>query len=205
MQLVDTMMIVGCDEVGRGCLFGDVVSAAVILPEAEDFPDNTWMQIKDSKKLTAKKRAMLCEYIQRHAIAWGIGKASAQEIDESNILQATMAAMHRAIDDLCSRYDGPITKLMIDGNYFKKYKNIPHETVIQGDAKVVAIAAASIVAKHTRDMDVLNLLANNPTWECYGLRTNMGYGTKAHCEALAQYGPTMEHRRSFAKVLSKNE
>lgn len=194
------MNIVGVDEVGRGCLYGDVVAAAVILPPTSAFPDDIWKGITDSKKLTAKKRASLTLYIQKHAIAWSIGRASPKEIDELNILQATMLAMHRALDGI----QVPVDKILVDGTYFKPYKNVPSECVVGGDAKVMAIGAASILAKHTRDTEILTELKQNPDLQKYGLATNMGYGTKVHCEALQRYGPTCNHRMTFGKVV-KNE
>ena len=187
---------IGLDEVGRGCLFGDVVAAAVILPHT--FPDDTWQQIKDSKKLSKKKREELAMYIRQHAIAFAIGSASPEEIDHMNILQATMCAMHRACDTLWEKYPLPENgKLMVDGNYFKRYARVPHELVKGGDNKVLSIAAASILAKTYRDQQIANLLQDHPEYDVYGLATNMGYGTKAHMSAISTHGLTPYHRRSF--------
>lgn len=186
---------VGVDEVGRGCLFGDVVAAAVILPTT--FPDDTWQQIKDSKKLSKKKREELEVYIQKHAIAFAIGSASSEEIDQMNILQATMCAMHRACDALWEKHPFSGGKLMVDGNYFKPYAQVSHELVKGGDNKVLSIAAASILAKTFRDRQIANILQDNPEYNVYGLATNMGYGTKAHMAAISKHGLTPYHRRSF--------
>lgn len=188
-----TVIEVGLDEVGRGCLFGDVVAAAVILPST--FPDDTWQQIKDSKKLSKKKREDLSGYIKQHAVAYAIGSATAAEIDQMNILQATMCAMHRACDLLWEQR--PFDKLVVDGNYFKPYSRAPHELVKGGDNKVVSIAAASILAKTYRDQQIADILREHPEYSVYGLGTNMGYGTKAHCSAIASHGITQYHRRSF--------
>lgn len=194
LQLPSTTCIeAGVDEVGRGCLFGDVVAAAVILPQT--FPDDTWEQIKDSKKLSKKKREELATYIKSHAIAYAIGKATPEEIDSMNILQATMCAMHRACDALSEKRE--FNKLMVDGNYFKSYANVPHELVKGGDNKILSIAAASILAKTYRDHQIEEIVRQNPEYKVYGLHTNMGYGTKTHCEAIATHGITRYHRKSF--------
>lgn len=187
------MVEVGVDEVGRGCLFGDVVAAAVILPC--QFPDDTWKNIKDSKKLSKKKREELARYIKQHALAYAIGSATPQEIDRMNILQATMCAMHRACDAVWEQMT--FDKLMVDGNYFKAYPNAKHELVKGGDNKVLSIAAASILAKTYRDQQIANILLENPQYKVYGLQTNMGYGTKTHCEAISKHGLTPLHRQSF--------
>lgn len=184
---------IGIDEVGRGCIFGDVVAAAVILPSS--FPDDTWKQIKDSKKLSKKKREELATYIKRHARAYAIGVATAQEIDQINILQATMTAMHRAMEQV--ELILPFDKILVDGNYFKPYKHVPHEMVKGGDNKVLSIAAASILAKTFRDNWIIERLDEDPTLEAYGLRTNMGYGTAKHMDAIVQHGLTSYHRTTF--------
>lgn len=185
----------GVDEVGRGCLFGDVVTAAVILPR--DFPDDKWMEIKDSKKLSKKKREELALYIKTHAIAYAIGSATPKEIDDMNILQATMCAMHRACDALWEQH--PFQKLVVDGNYFKAYprEGCTHELVKGGDNKILSIAAASILAKTYRDQQIADILREHPEYDKYGLATNMGYGTKKHCDAIALHGITPFHRKSF--------
>ena len=191
---------IGVDEVGRGTLFGNVVTAAVILPL--EFPDDTYKQIKDSKKLSFKKREMLSEYIKKHAIAYGIGIASPEEIDDINILQATMRAMNRALNEAYRKKE--FNKIIIDGNYFKGYAPpgydkdiIEYECIIQGDTKFLNIAAASIIAKNYHDNEILELLKQNPDLNKYGLKTNMGYATKVHREAIKEYGLTEFHRKSF--------
>jgi ribonuclease HII len=186
---------VGVDEAGRGCLWGDVVAAAVILPVVHE----PWMsKLNDSKKLSAKARAALASEIKAHAVAWGVGRASAEEIDNINILQAAMLAMHRAIDAL-----GDIEKLriMVDGTHFKRYHTIPHQCVIGGDAKVMSIAAASILAKETRDADVLEACESEPDLKLkYGMDKHKGYGTLVHREALKEHGIHVQHRKTYAPV-----
>ena len=191
---------IGVDEVGRGTLFGNVVSAAVILPL--EFPDDTYKQIKDSKKLSFKKREMLSEYIKKHAITYGIGIASPEEIDNINILHATMRAMNRALNEAYKKKE--FNKIIIDGNYFKGYSPpgydkdiIEHECIIQGDTKFLNIAAASIIAKNYHDNEILELLKKNPELNKYGLKTNMGYATKVHRNAIKEFGLTELHRKSF--------
>lgn len=195
-------MIVGVDECGRGCLFGKVVAAAVILPTT--WPDDTYKEIRDSKKISKKKREQLSEYIKQHALAYGIGEASVEEIDRINILQATMKAMHRALDQVYHKV--PFTHIHVDGTYFTPYLPpgdddqtiVQHTTIVEGDDKDRAIGAASIIAKVARDQWVQDIVAQNPvTYEVYGLRTNMGYGTAAHIEAIRQHGTTPYHRTSF--------
>lgn len=185
---------VGVDEAGRGCLWGSVVAAAVILPSDHE----PWMdKLNDSKKLSAKARAKLAEEIKTHAV-WGIGEASAAEIDNTNILQATMTAMHRAIDALG---DVPINELLIDGNHFKRYKDIVYRCVIGGDAKKMSIAAASILAKETRDAYVLSQCKAEPVLkEKYGMDKHKGYGTVFHREALKMHGVHPLHRMTYAPV-----
>lgn len=198
------MITAGVDEVGRGCLYGPVVAAAVVMPSTDTLSDETWKQIKDSKKLTAKKRKELSTYIKNVATTWGIGVASVEEIDEVNILQATMRAMHRALNEAYNKT--PFEKVNVDGTYFTPFtpSNLPkpllHTCIVGGDASDISIAAASIVAKEYRDNLVQELLQQNPDHMVYGLKTNMGYGTKAHIQALYSHGPTAYHRRSFAPV-----
>lgn len=191
---------IGVDEVGRGTLLGNVVTAAVILPLK--FPDDIYKQIKDSKKLSFKKRAILAEYIKKHAITYGIGIASPEEIDDINILQANMRAMNRALNEAYNKKE--FTKIIIDGNYFKGYAPpgydkdlLEHECIIQGDTKFLNIAAASIVAKNYHDNEILELLKENPHLEKYGIKTNMGYATEVHRNAIKIHGLTEYHRKSF--------
>lgn len=188
----------GVDEVGRGCLFGDVVAAAVILPiPLPDAQNPLWSQIRDSKKLSKKKIAMVAQFIKEHAAAWAIGRASVPEIDQHNILQASFMAMHRALDGL----EGiEIASILVDGNRFKNYKDVTHTCIPGADATHLHVACASILAKDTRDREIIQMVEENPAWSAYELQKNVGYGTKAHMEALRKVGPTPLHRTSFAPV-----
>lgn len=179
-------VICGVDEAGRGPLAGPVCAAAVILPEHLEIPGLT-----DSKKLTDKKRRALFPVIQEQAIAFGIGFASEQEIDEVNILQATFLAMRRAMEQLKVRPD----LALIDGNRETDF-GLPVRTVIKGDSLSLNIAAASVLAKVSRD-DVMLRLAE--TYPAYGFDIHKGYGTRAHYEALEKFGPCPIHRKSFLK------
>lgn len=175
----------GCDEAGRGCLCGPVACAAVILP-----PDFKCEDLDDSKKLSEKKRYSLRDIIQREALAWEVVMVGPQEIDEINILNASITGMHRALEKLSLKPQ----HILVDGNRFKPFQDIPHTTVVKGDAKYMAIAAASILAKTYRDDLMLNLAKEYPG---YGWEVNKGYPTKAHKEAIARLGLTPHHRRSF--------
>lgn len=194
---LDDEIEVGIDEAGRGCLSGRVYVGAVILPK--EFPDTKFLEIKDSKKLTKKKRSELRDYIQSIALDYAVEYAEASEIDECNILQATINAMHRVIGKLNITPEN----ILVDGTYFKTYKDqfniiIPHMLVKGGDNKYRNIAAASILAKVYHDEYVEKLLDDNPDYEKYGWRTNMCYGTKEHLEAIKKHGTTKEHRKSFS-------
>ena len=175
----------GCDEAGRGCLAGSVYAAAVILP-----PDYQNELLNDSKQLTEKRRYELREMIERDAIAWAVGIVTPEEIDKINILNASILAMHRALDQLQVRPEAVI----VDGNRFKKYQDLPHTTIVKGDGKYLSIAAASILAKTYRD-DYMNQLAEE--YPQYDWRSNKGYPTKKHREAIRQYGTTPYHRMSY--------
>lgn len=175
----------GCDEVGRGCLAGSVYAAAVILPK-----DYINEGLNDSKKLTPTKRYRLREEIERDAIAWAIGIVTPEEIDRINILNASILAMHRALDALTIR---PQT-LIIDGNRFKPYQQLPYSTIVKGDAKYLSIAAASIIAKTYRD-DYMKTL--HQEYPYYGWDHNAGYPTTEHREGIRQHGTTPYHRMSF--------
>ena len=179
-------LICGVDEAGRGPLAGPVCAAAVILPEHLQIPG-----LNDSKKLTDKKRRELFPVIQEQAIAYGIGLASEQEIDEINILQATFLAMRRALEQLTVRPE----IALIDGNRETDF-GLPVKTVVKGDSLSANIAAASILAKVTRDNLLVELADQYPE---YGFAIHKGYGTRVHYEALRQYGPCPIHRRSFLK------
>lgn len=175
----------GCDEAGRGCLAGPVVAGAVILKPGADFPE-----LDDSKKLTEKKRMALREVIMEQALSYGIGIVSAEEIDEINILNASFLAMHRALDQLQTRPEF----LLIDGNRFNRYHDIKHICVVGGDAKYQSIAAASILAKTTRDLLMEDYDAQYPQ---YHWKKNKGYPTPEHKQAIADFGITPLHRKSF--------
>jgi len=175
----------GCDEAGRGCLAGPVYAAAVILPEGFAHPGLT-----DSKKLTGRKRYELREIIMGEAVAWAVGIVTAEEIDRFNILRASIMAMHRALDGLSQRP----AAIAVDGNRFIPYHDIPARTFVKGDGRLANIAAASILAKTFRDDEMERLAAEYPV---YGWDVNKGYPTAAHRDAIAAYGPSPFHRRSF--------
>ena len=183
--------VCGVDEAGRGPLVGAVVAGAVVLD-----PNNLIEGLKDSKKLTAVRREYLYEQIMEKAKAWGVGEASPAEIDSINILQATMLAMRRAIEDLTTRLGAWPDKALIDGNRCPELP-IAAEAIVKGDAKEPAISAASIVAKVTRDRQMQILHERHPE---YGFAQHMGYPTEAHFAALKQYGVCDQHRRSFSPV-----
>ena len=175
----------GCDEAGRGCLAGSVYAAAVILPH--DYQNEL---LNDSKQLTEKRRYALREIIQRDAVAWAVGIVTPEEIDKINILNASILAMHRALDQLAVRPE----VIIVDGNRFKPYGQIPHTTIVKGDGKYLSIAAASILAKTYRD-DYMNRLAEE--YPQYDWRSNKGYPTKKHRDAIREYGITPYHRKSY--------
>ncbi len=175
----------GCDEAGRGCLAGSVFAAAVIFPEGYENAE-----IKDSKKLTAKKRYALRKEIEQNALAWAVGEVLPQEIDEINILNASILAMHRALDKLKVRPQAVI----VDGNRFKPYGKVPHTTIIKGDGKYLSIAAASILAKTYRD-DYMERIAKE--YPQYLWNKNKGYPTVEQRNAIRKHGITPYHRRSF--------
>ena len=175
----------GCDEAGRGCLAGSVYAAAVILPS--DYQNEL---LNDSKKLTAKKRYALREEIERDAIAWAVGIVTPEDIDKINILNASFLAMHRALDQLQVRPEAVI----VDGNRFKPYQDLPSTTIVKGDGKYLSIAAASILAKTYRDDYMLSLAEEYPQ---YDWQSNMGYPTKKHRQAILEHGITPYHRKSY--------
>jgi len=175
----------GCDEVGRGCLCGPVVAAAVILDD--NFEQNL---VNDSKKLNFKTRLELDDYIKNNVKDYAIAELSPEFIDQHNILNASIHAMHNALDKLTIRPE----LILVDGNKFHPYNYIPHQCVIKGDSKILSIAAASILAKNYRDQMMIQLHEEFPE---YGWNKNMGYATKTHREALKKYGPTKYHRKSF--------
>lgn len=175
----------GCDEAGRGCLAGPVTASAVILPR-----DYKHKLLNDSKTLSKPKREALRTEIEKEALAWAVAEVSPQEIDRMNILKASFEAMHRAIAQLKQQPE----LLLIDGNRFTPYPDIQHECIIKGDGKYFSIAAASILAKTYRDDKMEQLAQEYPH---YGWERNAGYPTKAHRQAIAEYGPTPHHRQSF--------
>lgn len=175
----------GCDEAGRGCLAGSVYAAAVILPDGYDNPS-----LNDSKRLSAAKRMRLRDEIVRDAVAWAIGVVTPEEIDHINILRASILAMHRALDQLQVRPEA----IIVDGNRFLPYRDLPYITIVKGDGKYQAIAAASILAKTYRDEYMERLAQEFPQ---YGWQSNKGYPTPQHREAIRQYGVTLYHRKSF--------
>lgn len=181
----DNLIEAGCDEAGRGCIAGPVVAAAVILPRGMDFPE-----FDDSKKLSEKQREKLRINVLENAEAYGVGIVSAEEIDEINILNASFLAMHRAIDQLKIRPE----LLLIDGNRFNKYKDIKHQCIVGGDAKYQSIAAASILAKTTRDHIMEELDNQYPN---YNWKKNKGYPTIEHKNAVAEFGMSPFHRKTF--------
>lgn len=175
----------GCDEAGRGCLAGSVYAAAVILPKDYDNP-----LLNDSKKLTEKRRKVLRDQIVRDAVAWAVGVVTPEVIDKINILNASFLAMHRALDQLAVRPEAVI----VDGNRFNPYRDLPYTTIVKGDGKYQSIAAASILAKTFRD-EYMDSLANE--YPYYDWQKNKGYPTKAHREGIREHGPSPYHRMSY--------
>ncbi|MBQ8487150.1 MAG: ribonuclease HII [Prevotella sp.] len=183
----------GCDEAGRGCLAGSVYAAAVILPDGYENP-----LLNDSKQLTERRRYELRTIIERDALSWAVGIVTPEEIDRINILNASILAMHRALDQLTVRPQA----IIVDGNRFKPYRlvvdgspvDIPHTTIVKGDGKYMTIAAASILAKTYRD-DYMNQLAEE--FPQYDWKSNKGYPTRRHREAIRQYGTTPYHRMTY--------
>lgn len=211
----------GCDEAGRGCLAGPVYAAAVVLPPNIDEilkrdrqriaegtlrMEESLVALNDSKQLTEKQRYALRPVIERDALAWAVGICDNQEIDKLNILRASIEAMHRAVRGIrFEKFEGfeglrggervKPEFLLIDGNKFSPFEDIPHQTIVKGDGKMMAIAAASILAKTYRDDKMVELDKEYPQ---YGWAVNKGYPTKAHRAGIAQYGPTPYHRMSFS-------
>jgi ribonuclease HII len=182
------LLVCGTDEAGRGCLSGPVTAAAVILPKSFRHP-----MLNDSKKLSAKQRAILAPIIKQSAISYGISHVSPQEIDRINILQASIKAMHKSIAKLETSPDF----IIVDGNKFNPYPNIPHETIVKGDSKFYAIAAASVLAKTARDEYMLALHKKFPL---YQWNKNMGYPTSIHKAAILKWGVSPHHRKTFKGV-----
>lgn len=181
----DGVVEAGCDEAGRGCLAGSVYAAAVILPA-----DYENAELNDSKKLTAHKRNELRRVIERDAVAWAVGIVTPEEIDKINILNASFLAMHRALDALSVRPEAVI----VDGNRFKPYRDLPHATIVKGDGKYLSIAAASILAKTWRDEYMERIAQEHPQYDWI---SNKGYPTRRHREAIRRFGVTPYHRMSY--------
>lgn len=188
----------GCDEAGRGCLSGPVFAAAVVIPPLRFPPSGgglqgaraLWKKINDSKQLSEKTRYELRPHIEKYALDWAVAQVSSEEIDKINILNASFLAMHRALDKLKTKPQS----LLIDGNRFNKYRNIPHQCIIEGDGKYLSIAAASILAKTYRD-EYMNKL--HKKFPVYNWKQNKGYATRTHRKAIEEHGPNLHHRRSF--------
>jgi ribonuclease HII len=183
--MTDGAIEAGCDEAGRGCLAGPVYAAAVILP-----PDFHSAELNDSKQLTARQRYLLRPIIEQEAVTWAVGVVTAQEIDKINILNASILAMHRALDQLTTRPD----HLIIDGNRFKPYGKIPYQCVVKGDGTYLSIAAASVLAKTYRDDYMCQIGEEYPA---YNWKKNKGYPTRDHRAAIEQLGPCPYHRMTF--------
>jgi len=185
---------VGVDEVARGCLAGRVYAAAVIWnPYLENIWNIKLPDIKDSKKLKPAKRQEIRQFIEHYAIDWAVGWVGEREIEKINIRNASIKAMHKALDKLIVHPE----HILVDGNYFKEYQNISHSCIIKGDNKYISIAAASILAKTHRDDYLEDLINNNSELEKYNWRKNSAYGTKNHLKVIKEYGITSYHRKTF--------
>ena len=200
IQSDNNKFVAGVDEVARGTLIGPVIAACVVLPHV--FPDDIYKEIKDSKKLTEKKRTFLAEYIKRIAITYGVGEATVDEIDNINILNATMKAMLRAVDEAYKKH--PFDKLLIDGPYFKGYtppgvdsELLEYECIPKGDMHYLSIAAASIIAKDYHTKLINDLIVKHPELNLYEIKKNKGYGTAKHLDAINKNGITNFHRKTF--------
>ena len=199
---------VGLDEAGRGCLFGQVCVGAVIWLDEDPIKDDKDYEIKDSKKVSEKKRTLLKDYIKDNSIAYSIQLIHHEDIDKYNILQATLRGMRLCLDSITDIIN--IDTILIDGNHFDFYSDkndnyIDHVCVIDGDNIYKSIAAASILAKTYRDEWIQNLVKENPELEKYDLRNNKGYGTKKHLDAIKEYGITKWHRKSFGICKNVNQ
>ena len=198
--------IIYVDEAGRGCLSGPVFSGAIMWPRKHLENDKTWREIKDSKKLSRKKRAELVPYIEKNSLAYSVGTASVEEIERHNILQATYMAMHRAIENVINQLDDDVDPsdilLCVDGNNFKPFifrdNFIEHVCIEKGDNIYTGIAASSILAKEYHDQYIRKLCHNDPTLnEKYGWEKNVCYGTKQHRAGIEEHGITKHHRKTF--------
>ena len=196
----DDAVEVGLDEAGRGCLFGRLyVGAVVFSNELEDFFDHgaTLNEIRDSKLLSKRKRDILYDYVQECALDKCVAWAEAEDVDRLNVLQADLTTMHSALDSLIV----PVDRVIVDGDHWRPYKDTEGYAIVDGDAQYLAIAAAGILAKVSRDRWVESVVAEHPEWDTwYGLSSNMGYGTQKHMDGLKEFGVTAEHRKSYAPV-----
>lgn len=196
----DDAVEVGLDEAGRGCLFGRLyVGAVVFSNDMEDFFDHgaALKEIKDSKLITKRKRAILYDYIQECALDKAVAFAEAEDVDRLNVLQADLSTMHAALDSL----QVPVERVLVDGDHWRPYKDTEGYAIVDGDAQYLPIAAAGILAKVARDRWIETVVAEHPEWDTYyKLSTNMGYGTAAHMAGLKEYGITSQHRKSYAPV-----
>jgi ribonuclease HII len=196
----DDAIEVGLDEAGRGCLLGRLyVGAVVFSNDIEDFFDNgvALKEIKDSKLISKRKRAIMFDYINECALDKSVAYAEVDEIERDNILQADLNCMHRALDSL----QVPVDRVLVDGDHWRPYKETEGIPIVDGDAQYLSIAAAGILAKVSRDRWIEEIVALHPDWDTkYGLSTNMGYGTAAHMTGLSLHGVTEQHRRGFAPV-----
>lgn len=191
----------GVDEAGRGSLISRVYAAVVVIDDPDEFvahAQNEGVVIRDSKKMSRLQREKARVFIERHAVMWGVGWASREEIDAVNILQASILAMHRALQQLPHDPD----RIMVDGDVFRPYKDIPHVCIPHGDDKIVSIMCAGILAKTHRDAYITTLVEHSPELRKYGVPSNMGYGSRVHMDALHHYGKTPHHRQSFCSSSS---
>ena len=195
----ENILEVGIDEAGRGCLFGPVCIGAVILKDSNDPLMN---EIKDSKKLSEKKRNILFDFIKNNSIAYSVQFMNHEEIDKDNILQTTLNGMHKCLDEIDEKVN--IENILVDGNHFPPYfsikqdKFLKHNCIINGDNEYLNIAAASILAKVSRDNYIKDLCEKNEIYNKYNLAKNKGYGTKQHLDAIKEFGITELHRKTFA-------
>jgi ribonuclease HII len=201
LYLNKDVMEVGTDEVARGCLLGRVYAAAVIWPQEEPPDSSYYPPIRDSKKLTPKKREQLKDFIESNAIAFAVSYATEQEIDKLNILAASQLAMHRALDKVRKQVD--FDHIIVDGNYFIPFNTYTFNTFEKGDDKFYSIAAASILAKVYHDQYIKDLVIEYPDLEKYGIQSNMGYGASQHMKAIEKYGVTQFHRKTFKPCCGK--
>lgn len=192
---------IGCDEAGLGPLFGPVAAAAVLMPTEFSVEDKLVHKIKDSKRCSPNVREKLAKYIKETAIAYGVGVATVDEIDTINISNARFKAMHRALDEIGHKVDMGELEIVVDGDKFKAYKDVPYRCVVDADNILLNVAAASILAKTHRDGMVLEIVARYPEWDVnYKLSKNKGYGTREHMEGLELHGATGMHRKSFGPI-----